>query len=735
MRWFECRTWMWILILGVTGEREGMSMENRDPWPKEGRSRDWLLDSSAYRARVDPYDKDKGLILSNGLISRTFLWEPNCATVAFDNLMTGMSILRAVKPEATVVLNGVPFHVGGLHGQPNHAYLLPEWLEELEAGDRDMVFVGFEVGQIEPRMQWSRVRHHAPKAKWPPAGISLRMDYEMPETADFPEFRGIKVSVYYELYDGMPCLSKWLVILNEAQDAVLLDRFTSEILAAVEYGSAPEAAGGSFQTPNLHVETDHSMGGMTSGLTSHFSFRWVPDPDYHTQVDYPRANPCLLEVSPSLGPHQILNPGESFETFRVFLLVWDSYDRERNGLAQRRMYRTLAPWVTENPLMMHVRYADPTTVKNAIDQCSIVGFEMVILTFGSGFDAEDERPQTLDRMKDYARYAKERGVEIGGYSLLASRSVGGGHDVVMPEGMSPTFGNSPCLGSAWGQEYFRKLYRFFETTGFRLLEHDGSYPGDVCASRDHPGHDGLEDSRWKQWRMITDFYAWCRGQGIYLNVPDYYYLAGSNKSGMGYREVNWSLPRDQQVVHTRQNIFDGTWQKTPSMGWMFVPLTEYHGGGEAATIEPLDVHLDHYERMLYSNLALGVQACYRGPRLFDTDRTREMVKRWVDWFKKYRDILESDLIHGRRADGRDLDWMLHVNPDLEEKAMLIVFNPTGQTLQKTLSIPLYYAGFTDRARMRPKGGKSKTVVLDREFKVDVKVKVKPKSMTWTLFMD
>lgn len=114
---------------------------------------------------------------------------------------------------------------------------------------------------------------------------------------------------------------------------------------------------------------------------------------------------------------------------------------------------------------------------------------------------------------------------------------------------------------------------------------------------------------YSKWMIISDFYKWCRGQGIYLNVPDHYFLAGSNKTGMGYREVNWSLPREQQVIHTRQNIFDGTWEKTPSLGWMFVPLTEYHGGGPEAIIEPLDEHLDHYERILTANLALGVQAC------------------------------------------------------------------------------------------------------------------------------
>ena len=42
--------------------------------------------------------------------------------------------------------------------------------------------------------------------------------------------------------------------------------------------------------------------------------------------------------------------------------------------------------------------------------------------------------------------------------------------------------------------------------------------------------------------VISDFYKWCRASGVYLNVPDYYYLAGSNKCGMGYRETNWSLP-------------------------------------------------------------------------------------------------------------------------------------------------------------------------------------------------
>ena len=236
-----------------------------------------------------------------------------------------------------------------------------------------------------------------------------------------------------------------------------------------------------------------------------------------------------------------------------------------------------------------------------------------------------------------------------------------------------------------------------------------------------------------QWRQTTDFYKWLRQEGIYTNIPDFYFLSGSNKVGIGYREVNWSLPRAQQIILGRQNIYDGTWYKTPSMGWMFVPLTEYHGGGQAATIEPLHQHLDHYRQMMESNFGLGVQACYRGPRLFDTEETRAMVADTVAWFKEHRDILESDVIHGRRPDGRKLDWMLHVNPQLETQGMLLVFNPSKQRIQQDLKVDLYYTGLKDQCRMIDQAGEIKTVTMNRQYEVKVAVDVPAGGMQWVRF--
>ena len=199
---------------------------------------------------------------------------------------------------------------------------------------------------------------------------------------------------------------------------------------------------------------------------------------------------------------------------------------------------------------------------------------------------------------------------------------------------------------------------------------------------------------------------------------------------MGYREDNWSLPRAQQLIHGRQNIYDGTWEKTPTMGWMFVPLTEYQGGGAAATIEPLHEHLADYEAHLANNFGAGVQACYRGPRLYDTDATKAVVQKWVAWFKAHRDILESDLVHLRRADGRDLDGWLHVNPNLKQCGLAMLYNPLDTEVHRTFTLPLYYTGLDRTAVIREQDGPRRRYRLERGYRVQVPVRVPANGRTW-----
>ncbi len=563
----------------------------------------------------------------------------------------------------------------------------------------------------------------------PPEGLTLEMDF-VPSDED-PSF---SVTIYYQLYSGIPAISKWLTIQNLGKETITVNQFTSEILAVVPYEDPVEWRDVPIIPPNLHVETDYAFGGFSHKNSSKHSVYWTTDPQFHTQVNYANRNPCLLEVCPPQGPAQDILPEGTFESFRAFELLYDSTNRERRGLALRRLYRIIAPWITENPLILHVVSTNPETVRNAIDQASNCGFEMISLSFGSGINMEDENDDNYQKCKNLADYADSKGLHLGGYSLLSSRRIQPDIDnIVNPKTGNPgdqTHGYCPALASKWGQNYFRKLRAFFEKTGFLQFTHDGSYPGDVDAAVRPPLQKGVEDSQWIQWKIVTDFYKWQRSLGIYVRVPDYYFLSGSNECGMGYREVNWSLPRIQQQIHTRQNIFDGTWEKTPSMGWMFVPLTQYHGGGDAATIEPLNQHLDHYEIMLAANLLFGVQAVYRGIRLYDGEKTKEMVSRMVALYKKYRHILESDLIHLRRANGRTIDYMLHSNPKLPEKGFLSVFNPTPKSITEVIELPLYYTGLTDTAEISQRDNLSTTYRLDRDYCVELPVTVPATSYTW-----
>lgn len=646
---------------------------------------DWLVHAPTGPAEVSRTGRT--LTLGNGLASRT--WHvregETAATISLICGGSGEEFVRAVQPEAIVTLNGEEHLVGGLADQPNRAYLRADWIEQMPAAESAFRLTRVEDAAIsEPRMPWGRPRRHQ-DLPWPPPGRRLDFTYESPLAA---------VVVSYELYDGAPIFAKSLRVT--AKEAVKVDRFVAESIAFAEPESSVDSQE-RWRRPNWTLLTDYSFGGMSPNDEKIVRYR--PDPEYATQVNYARTMPALVEAEPPLGPGVTLEPGESLGSFTVFGLLHDSTDRERQSLGIRRMYRMLAPWTTESPLMLHLTSTDPATVRTAIDQAAECGYEMVILSFGSGLNMEDTSPENIAKFKGFADYAHSKGLEFGGYSLLASRSISPEHDAINPETGKPggmRFGSSPCLLSEWGIGYFDRIKTFMTETGFDLLEHDGSYPGDVCASTSHPGHEGLHDSQWRQFAKIADFYNWCRAEGIYLNVPDSYFFQGSNKTGMGYRETNWSLPREQQHIHARQNLYDGTWQKPPTMGWMFVPLVQYHGGGAAATTEPLKEHLDDYRQHLYNNLGYGAQACYRGPRLYDSPETKAVVIEAVQWFKRHRDILESDVIHIRRPDGRRVDAIMHVNPSLETPALLMAYNPTDQDQSEAFALPMRYAGLDGR---------------------------------------
>ena len=735
----------------------------------EGATKDWLLDGHEYKVSIEV--RDSVLCLENGLISRKFTLPPYVATVSLENSMTGNEELRAVRPEALLTIDGKEYAVGGLYGQPVQNFLSWNFLSQMYGCDTTFVCTGYQVGETVERFPYkANKKWVANESPWPAPGKRIIFEYKAGPQASLA-IRGITVRVIYELYDGAPILSKQIEVVNETGREIVLNSFKSEILALVEtapkvhYGEPHEIRmlaqePGAFtrdyrkkpvQTDaprdyidrftQLFVVTDYAMGGDMEAMKDNPAVRWVFDhPEYEaTGIRYyGQYKPARLEVGLPVGPELSIAPGECFQSCTAFEMLRDGTDTERRGLAECRFWRMMAPWTQESPIFMPVRKSDDKSVRAVIDQCAEVGFEMVIMTFGSGFNIEDDSPEYLARMKRLNDYAKSKGITLGGYSLLASRGAKDEDAAISRKTGKPAvsreegsrFGKSPCLASAWGKQYFNKIVSFFNKTGMGVFVNDGAYPGDPCASVSHSGHRGYGDSQWKQWKVISDFYRWCRGKGIYLNVPDWYFLSGSNKTPMGYVETNWSLPRAYQEIIERQNIYDGTWQKTPSMGSMFVPLTQYHGGGSQAIVEPLCEHLDHYQIRLQNLFGAGVKAGYRGYRLYDTEETRSMVASWVRFYKKYRAILDSDIIHLRRPDGRDWDGILHVNPQLKQKGFLSVYNPLAVDIEREIKIPLYYTGLTDRAVVKEQDGEAVEYILDRNYFITIIAKIPAKGYNW-----
>lgn len=688
---------------------------------------DWLIDPSQVKAEVYQSNDAKEIVLSNGLVARVFRITPNLSTIDYVNQMLGESMIRTPSTEGELTIDGNPYPIGGLGGAFEYGYTKREWIDQMSVIPNSFRVVDFAISPLTPHLEWKQTRWSAITEQ--STGKVLTFTLQGPGTLS-----GVKVKLNYALYDGLPCISKWFEVDNTSGVAINLDSFKLEQLPMVDPESPVEQIDPSkYIKYNIHIESNHALHGFTERESDKTEV-WTTDPRYTSQCNYPMVTPCMLEVKLPIGPDQRLDARTGrFNSFRVWEMPHDSRERERMGMFQKRMYKKVAPWTTENPIFMHCTSSKPEVVRTAIDQCAETGYEMVILSFGSGLNMESEDPAYMAKIKELVDYAKSKGIELGGYSLLSSRWISDSVDVINPAtgkrgGM--IFGSSPCLASDWGYDYFRKIKNFIEQTGMTVFENDGSYPGNVCASTTHAHHRGLDDSQWTQKKKIDSLYNWMCASGIYTNIPDYYLLSGTTKVGIGYREVNWSLPRERQLVLGRQVMYDGLWERLPSMCWTFVPLTEYHGGGAEATLEPLNDHLDAYVGHMMQNYGTGVQACYRGHRLYDTDLTKAAVTEVIGWYKKYRDILNTEIIHLRRPDGKDWDGVMHVSPTLTQRGLAMIYNPTSETIVREIKLPLYYTGLSTTASVREKDGKPQRVKIERDYSATVKVNLEPNSYTW-----
>jgi hypothetical protein len=204
------------------------SIPKWDPALEQLNVKDWLIHTPAQKAGVYSSQDGKDIILYNGLVKRTFRMSPNLTCFDFKNLSNGQQLLRAVRPEAVVTINGVAYAVGGLTGQKEKAYLMPSWIDGFKSGETDFQYAGVEVTDLTPFINWKRRTWAYNTAQ--PKGKLIKFRFN----SSLAHLKGVEVEVNYELYNGLPLIVKWVTVKNNSTNSITINRIINETLGLDE---------------------------------------------------------------------------------------------------------------------------------------------------------------------------------------------------------------------------------------------------------------------------------------------------------------------------------------------------------------------------------------------------------------------------------------------------------------------------------------------------------------------
>ena len=258
-----------------------------------------------------------------------------------------------------------------------------------------------------------------------------------------------EVVVNYEMFDNVPILSKWLSI--KAKKGPLQFAVRQIEVLSLNWPWSKQGYGWLEVVPELPRGT--SIKWTTEDNKELGSFQPLLTCSYDKNFSLPLAN------------------GEEFESYKVFEVLVGSNDKERSGLALRRLRRLLAPQSQENPIYFHMTNGSSEAFRFAVDQVSEVGFEMIFYSFGSGFDLETK---DLSRLKADIAYANAKGLEVGGYDLIAwTRRPTSDKWLAVTNETAP----SACMASGWYDYLLSKVKRVRYEANLTAIETDGPYSG------------------------------------------------------------------------------------------------------------------------------------------------------------------------------------------------------------------------------------------------------------------
>jgi hypothetical protein len=583
---------------------------------------------------------------------------------------------------------------------------------------------GWTTGNPTARYNWtSGKRGSPPGIPFPPIGLQLVAHFSgVPGSA----LDGLLVDVVYEMYAGSPSIAKWVTV-SLAPSAAPPSALTLQESEVERLGVSPSFSSVAplpypqYETPAPPLYPGSGKLDVLLDLYYAGTATWTnDDPTEGT----PGSTQPLLVVAELPGLAFPLVPGgPAWTTLRVFEVFFDDGPEggsaqprypssetyygctlgpctpgtgnpilggltERRGLTLRRFITTVAPQGLENPLQNHLTASDSASIRSSCDQMALVGWEMLVLSYGSGFDPESRDPTYIARIAADVAYCRAKNIEVGGYDLIGwtRDRAAEGWAALTPSGSDS---GDACFSSGYDSYLLDDFLSFTNATGMTMFETDGPYAGYSCSNASHTGHAGESNSVAMQSRRMSAIYEAMQSAGLYTNAPDSYFMSGSSAMGIGYNEGTFRLA-DVELINLvqRQVIYDATYYTYPSMAWSQIPL-------EGTYDTP--VELTVFQESLLGQLAYGMAIFIYQPEggpFLPSPQVQDLLSSWGGWFKTYRTLLAAgDFIHVARPDGQGLDIVLHARAGDAVPALFAVTNPTTANITSGIAIPLHYAGF------------------------------------------
>lgn len=534
----------------------------------------------------------------------------------------------------------------------------------------DFEYSDFYIVPCEERVPFKKSPTMTFRGEYPPPGKAVQINYT---GRTLP----LDITVRYEIYDGMPVIMKRLTVKNTGE-CVTVDNITTDVMQITQ------------NRDTIFVDSDYNSTTQFLGL----------DISEYAK-NYARFCYEYLEVAPLYRMNVKLDKGEELSSICAFELLFSADYYEHRLIEVKEMYRRIAPWCTDNVLFFHLISNSPRAIRRAVDQCNEIGLEMIIQSFGSGVNMESDNKHYLDRIKNAYDYGHEKGLRMGAYTLAYVKNYRPvrGDEALNHDGSHIC----RCLACDWAEQYMKNVIRFIDKTGADAVEIDGPYGMLMCSGGKTHRHDDFTDSQYKQWKTsVNDWYQKLKSRGIYINAPDWHFLNGINRCGVGYEEIAFSEKRAEQLITSRIYYYKGTFDKNPSQGWGFLPLNVYHGGGRDARFFPTEKNAFEFDWALAQLTAAGIWPTIRGKKVYDSQAGKEIFKKWVQIFKKYRDVLNGITVHfmpprinPERPDRTIcIDAVMNQLPYGDKRGFVMFFNQTENEITQEITVPVYYTGLT-----------------------------------------